>query len=101
MLVSDLYCPSCRNAKDHKPQDNEVCWSCVAMGGAGNYKESKTHGDQLRAMTGEELAEWIDDVCKSAYDEGYTKETGEPLMSPYPSTAIEWVTWLKQEAQDG
>lgn len=56
----------------------------------------KTHADRIRAMTDEELAEWLDNVCKSAYDEGYTKDS-EPLMSPYPSTASEWHTWLKQE----
>ncbi len=51
-------------------------------------------------MTDEELAEWMDDVCKSAYDEGYTKGTGDPLMSPYPSTASDWLDWLKQEASE-
>ena len=44
----DLYCKTCRNAKDHKQQDNEICWSCVAMGGAGNYKESTTYADLIR-----------------------------------------------------
>lgn len=89
MLVSDLYCPSCRNAKDHKPQDNEVCWSCMAMGGAGNYKESKTHGDQFRAMTDEELAEWI-----AGYALGLTGASLEM------STHV-WLEWLKQEADNG
>ena len=64
------------------------------------YAKPITNADRIRAMTGEELALWMDDVCKSAYDEGYTKETGEPLMSPYPSTASEWLDWLKQEASE-
>lgn len=59
-----------------------------------------TNADRIRAMTDEELAEWLDNVCKSAYDEGYTKETDEPLMSPYPSTASEWLGWLRQEAKE-
>lgn len=60
----------------------------------------KTNADRIRAMTDKELAKWLDDVCKSAYDEGYTKETGDPLMSPYPSTASKWMDWLKEEASD-
>ena len=60
----------------------------------------KTNADRIRSMTDEELAEWLDNVCESAYDEGYTKETDEPLMSPYPSTASEWITWLRQESKE-
>lgn len=64
-----------------------------------NFVEPKlqTNADRIRAMTDEELAEWLDDICKSAYDEGYTKETDEPLISPYPSTASEWLDWLREE----
>ena len=65
---------------------------------ADRISKPRTKGDKMRSMTDEELAEWLDDICKSAYDEGYTKGTGEPLMSPYPSTASEWITWMKQEA---
>lgn len=98
MLVSDLYCPSCRNAKDHKPQDKEICWSCVAMGGAGNYKESKTHGDQLRAMTDEELAEFLlnrdlDVVEKASKAAGFTYTVDrEPCLANV-------IDWLKQEVE--
>ena len=60
----------------------------------------RTNADRIRSMTDEELAEWLDNVCESAYDEGYTKETDEPLMSPYPSTASEWITWLRQESKE-
>lgn len=99
MLVSDLYCPSCRNAKDHKSQDNEICWSCVAMGGAGNYKQSKTHGDQLRAMADDELAEKIGgsidcEVCKTMHH----SESGECPCRPHQSCVDFWLDWLKQEA---
>jgi len=82
MLVSDLYCQSCRNAKDHKPQDNEVCLSCVAMGGAGNYKESKTNIDRIRTMSVEELADylrWHNDL--------------------YSRNGLDWLDWLKEEAE--
>ena len=61
----------------------------------------KTNADTLRAMTDEELAKWLDDISKACYWEGYTKETDEPQMSPYPTSPAKWVTWLKQEADDG
>ena len=98
MFVSDLYCPSCRNAKDHKPQDNEICWSCVAMGGAGNYKESKTHGDQLRAMTDEELAEFLlnrdlDVVEKASKAAGFTYKVDREQR------LVNVIDWLKQEVE--
>lgn len=91
MLVSDLYCPSCRNAKDHKPQDNEICWSCVAMGGAGNYKQSKTHGDQIRAMTDEELAKLLDNARVSCGG----VMGGRNCMADCREC---WLDWLKEEA---
>lgn len=57
-----------------------------------------TNADRIRAMTDEELAKWLDDISKACYWEGYTKETDEPQMSPYPTSPVKWVTWLKQEA---
>ena len=73
----------------------------TVMTGCSRYKERKpiTNADRIRAMTDEELAEWLDNVCKSAYDEGYTKKTGEPLMPPYPSTASEWSVWLGKDGE--
>lgn len=60
----------------------------------------QTNADRIRSMTDEELAQWLDDISKACYDEGYTKETDEPQMSPYPCTASKWLNWLKQEATD-
>ena len=79
-----------------KPTWKSIYKSCLY-----EQKKSQTSADRIRAMSDEELAEWLDNVCKSSYDEGYTKETDEPLMSPYPSTASEWLDWLKQEVSDG
>lgn len=59
----------------------------------------KTNADRIRAMSEREFAEWLDAVSKAWYDEGYTKETDEPLMSPYPSTASKWLEWLKEDAE--
>lgn len=99
----DLYCKTCRNAKDHKQQDNEICWSCVAMGGAGNYKESITKADRIRAMTDEELADmfesWIQDCgcnnvpCKGPCEENIKKYGDKSCLEC-------WLDWLKQEATD-
>ena len=93
MLVSDLYCPSCRNAKDHKPQDNEVCWSCVAMGGAGNYKESKTNYDLIIRKSPEELAWELARICRMPF----YKDDSE--IDEYEVDC--WAKWLKLEATDG
>ena len=92
MLSGD--CNVCINGK--MPSYSATCVECGLS--RKNYKPI-TNADRIRAMTDEELAEWLDNVCKSAYDEGYTKGTGDPLMSPYPSTASEWLDWLKQEAE--
>ena len=61
-------------------------------------EKHKTNADRIRSMTDEELAKWLDDISKACYYEGYTKETDEPQMSPYPTSPVKWVTWLKQEA---
>lgn len=96
MRVSDLYCPSCRNAKDHKPQDNEVCWSCMAMGGAGNYKESKTHGDQFRAMTDEELVEiFANNDCGYCRIHDFCFAKGSAI-----NCEDVWLEWLKEEVTE-
>ena len=58
----------------------------------------QTNADRIHAMTDEELAKWLDDISKACYYEGYTKETDEPQMSPYPTSPAKWVKWLKQEA---
>ena len=66
----------------------------------GADRKPKNNYDKVKAMSMDELAVWLDDVSKSWYDEGYTKETDEPLMSPYPSTASKWLAWLKEEVHD-
>lgn len=55
----------------------------------------QTNADRIRQMSDEELAEFLDAVSKSWYDEGYTKYDESPLMSEYPATASEWIAWLK------
>lgn len=59
----------------------------------------RTNADRIRAMTDEELAEWLDSVSKSWYDEGFTKDDETPLMSAYPATASQWIDWLKSPVE--
>ena len=85
--------------KSYAPKFFSVkCPNCDCIIHVDTTSTPQTNANRIRSMTDEEMAEWFDNVCKSAYDEGYTKETDEPLMSQYPSTASEWITWLKQEA---
>lgn len=63
----------------------------------GEDKKPKNNFDWVRSLSEREYAEWLDAVSKAWYDEGYTKETDEPLMSPFPATASQWLAWLKEE----
>lgn len=84
-------CDTCKNYD----AERRPCRWCKNMNGW--EEKPQTRADRIRAMTDEEMAEWLDSVSKSWYDEGYTKETDEPLMSTYPSTAGRWIAWLKEE----
>lgn len=81
----------CDGCKDYEAPDG-----CKSNGGCG---KPQTNADRIRAMTDEELAEWLDAVSKSWYDEGYTKDDESPLISEYPATANEWIAWLKSPAE--
>lgn len=73
---------------------------CPVCGKPSTIGKPLTHADRIRAMTDEELAKWLDDISKACYWEGYTKETDEPQMSPYPTSPAKWAKWLKQEASE-
>ncbi len=60
----------------------------------------KTHGNDVRSMADKDLAEFLENVSESWYQEGYTKETEKPNMSGYPSTATKWYEWLQQEVKE-
>lgn len=62
---------------------------------ADSIAKPQTNADRIRAMSDEELAEWLDSISKSWYDEGFTKDDETPLMSAYPATASQWIDWLK------
>lgn len=55
----------------------------------------KTNGDRIRAMTDEELADWLGVYCN-----GQTvQEVGKPCISGMGSCKECWLDWLKQEVQ--
>lgn len=77
----------CNNCKHCRGYD-DPCYSCTdLMTGDPTNWEPLTHADHIRAMTDEELAEWINkhDCHTNLY--GYD-----------PKEAI--LDWLRQEVQD-
>lgn len=87
------YCFSCQDYNHYEPTES-------VKRKRSRIQKPKTNADRIRAMTDDELAELLDDIAESAYSEGYSKETDEPYMSPYPPTKSAWGNWLKQEAAD-
>lgn len=63
-------------------------------------KYPQTNGDRIRAMADKDLAFLLDDIYECGYSEGYSKETDECTMSPYPPTEQAWLEWLKQEVTE-
>lgn len=56
----------------------------------------KTNADRIRAMSDEELAEWLGVYCN-----GQTaQEVEKPCISGVGSCEECWLDWLKEEAED-
>ena len=75
------YCKltACMNEKYNRPADFKAA--------VEQYRaQHTTNADRIRAMTDEELAEWISCNCTG---DGYGNSTGE------------WLDWLKQEVDNG
>lgn len=78
-------CRNCANV------DNEYCFACDN----GNQFKPMTNGDRIRAMTDEELADWLGVYCN-----GQTaQEVGKPCVSGMGSCEECWLDWLKQEEE--
>lgn len=77
---------------DAKPFGNglDVCPVC---GKPTTIGKPQTNADRIRAMTDEELAEWIG---KIQYDTAYFCAGEDKQKYPYPDG---WLDWLKQEAE--
>ncbi len=56
----------------------------------------QTKADRIRAMTDEELAEWIDHIQADAYERGMM----ETPVVDYPNIYSEWLSWLKSPEVD-
>lgn len=88
-------CDNCKNKKDW-PCPN----TCGYMGTCDGWEpKPTTNGDKLRAMSDEELAEWIETMadcrmCQIAEEHCSGGETNSRA-----SCMIHWLDWLKQEAE--
>lgn len=75
----------CRGCEDYDEPDG-----CKSNGGCG---KPITNADRIRAMTDEELADWLGVYCN-----GQTaQEVGKPCASGVGSCEECWLDWLKQE----
>ena len=74
-------CASCL----HKNVHPNVCSDC--LGGTHFKPRKKTNADRVRAMSDEELADFLEDVAMQG-----GIETGGHILA--------WIDWLKQEASD-
>ena len=91
------FCQYCQNDPVTHLQQKELCGVCEMETEVANRK--KTNADRIRAMTDEELMEflehdyWSIDYCKK--DAPIDQETKECLL---PSCKQCFLEWLKQEA---
>ena len=77
-----------------KYSDERVISWCVQ----GPCKDEKpSNADRIRAMTDEEMAEWITELTDCAVYP-YTRKD-DPCISIGQTCAASWLCWLKQEAQ--
>ena len=53
-----------------------------------------THFDEIKEMSAEELAQWIDHMQVDAYARGLM---GEPVVD-YPNSYSGWIDWLRSTA---
>lgn len=79
-------CPRCI----HNDECHDKCRGCFE---GSNYKPKPlTNADRIRAMTDEELAEWID------YSQGCFESQGKRCPK-YGTCRDCWFDWLKQECE--
>lgn len=86
-------CDTCK----HKDRwvNTEPCYSC--KGGKDGYTP-KTIADRIRAMTDEDLAEFLEKVggCGPSFDKEYCNN-----VNGCPEGINCWLDWLRQEESDG
>lgn len=86
---------NCKNCKKQgcslAGKSHEMSFECKAYVG-------KTNADRIRAMSDEELAEWITELTDCAVYP-YTRKDA-PCVSIGQTCAASWLDWLKQEATE-
>jgi len=70
----------------------------TAQYGQGVQKRIITNADRIRAMTDEELAEWITELTDCTVYPHTRKDA--PCVSIGQTCAASWLDWLKQEASE-
>lgn len=87
---------------ENKPIDKEPCEHCsdeyMNSGDhpAFEYSKKQTHYDEIRAMSIEELAEWVDHIQADAYERGMM----ETPVVDYPNVYSDWLAWLEKEVDE-
>lgn len=78
--------------------DGKVAYVPVVV----NAKLAKpSRADRIRAMTDEELAEFLKEQTCLAHNYGYECADGEPDFPDGLPANYDYLTWLRQEADDG
>ena len=103
--LSNKICPRCGKGGyiNYIGQSNiyeAKCYNCgyyFTFGELDLYEEKKpvTNADRIRAMSDEELAEWLSDM----HDAVTCPNNG--AIDCNPSCKRCWLDWLKQEVKDG
>lgn len=87
------------------PEGRMVCPTCEARAGAPKYDHHEffhhkrpTNADRIRAMSDEELAEWLFEVC--CFDSPFGCPAFDKKLSMEKSCREYWLDWLRQEASE-
>ena len=93
---------SCMNCKyEYFSGGIDPCYSCAGMPGLP-YFDAKappkpiTNADRLRAMSDEELAEWLVIVERRVVENALSK----PFNYTDKQLKADWLEWLRQEAEN-
>ena len=79
------YCDTCGH------QFSDICGGCETLDGVPVKYRKKTHYDEVRAMSVEEMADWLGSIIQEWFC-GTAEVNGEVIDS--------WLEWLKQEVEE-
>jgi len=102
-----MTCKECRNALPALPGFTHQVFcnhyhlhtGINAYAGDCNYFEKKqqTRGDRIRAMSDEQLADFLDHVQGDAFLVGIGQKKKSECMG---GASVKWLDWLREEVQD-